>query len=147
MPNTLLSGPAGSGKSQLAKRLLLGFGGLVILVDFQSIYAALTGDERGPDGKYPLRNEALLPIAEYVRRAAITGAVARDIGVIATNSDGNLARRQLLLKQMGPLAVERVVDPGRNVVVSRLVDIETGELSEECEQAVHRWYGRLPNGN
>ena len=143
--NVLLSGPAGSGKSQLAKQLLLGFGGLVILVDFQSIYAALSGDVRDPEtGKYPLRNDALLPIVEYTRRAAITGAVVAGIGIVATNSDGDVARRQFLLSQMGPLAIERVIDPGRQVVESRLVDIETGELSDDCNQAVSRWFDRLP---
>ena len=141
--NVLLSGPAGAGKSQKAKEILATFGGLAILVDFQSIYAALTGDERGPDGKYPLRNEALLPIVEYVRRAAITGAVQSEIGVVATNSDGNPARRQFLLRQLGPVAVEEVVDPGRDVVEARLTDMTTGELSDDCRQAVDRWYGRL----
>ena len=52
-------------------------------------------------GRYPLRNERLLPLTEYVRRAIITGATDRDITVIATNSDGDPARRAFLLGQLG----------------------------------------------
>jgi len=44
---------------------------------------------RGPEGCYPLRDDRLPPLSEYVRRAIITGSLARDIAVIATNSDGD----------------------------------------------------------
>ena len=97
----LLSGPAGGGKSQEGRRLLAAASGAAVLVDFQAIYAALAGAERGPDGLYPARNEALLPIAEYVRRAAITGARERELDVVATNSDGDAVRRASLLTAMG----------------------------------------------
>ena len=86
MAGILLSGPAGAGKSAVARRLWLEYPGTAALADFQSVYAALTGDARGPDGRYPLRNPALLPLVEYTRRAIITGAVNREIFVIATNS-------------------------------------------------------------
>ena len=142
MPSVLLSGPAGAAKSAYAKGLFGQASGLVIIADFQSFYAALTGDERGPNGRYPLRNERLLPITEYVRRAAITGAVERDIQVIATNSDGDPVRRKFLLSQLGADATERVIDPGRDVVSVRLADPATGELSLECDEAINRWYGR-----
>ena len=68
-------------------------GGPVVLADFQAILVAVTGVVRGPDGRYPLRDERLLPLVEYVRRAILTAARNRDIAVIATNSDGNAARR------------------------------------------------------
>ena len=142
MPNTLISGPAGAGKSQVA-RAILATGGTAIMADFQSLYAALTGVDRLPDGTYPRRNEALLPIVEYVRRAAIGAAVEREIEVVATNSDGDMDRRNFLLAQLGPGATERVVDPGLQVVRARLTDAATGEISMDCEQAVQRWYGRL----
>ena len=99
--------------------------------------------ERGRDGRYPLRDDRLLPLVEYVRRAIITGAIARDIDVIATNSDGSPERRSFLLSQLGKDAVERVVDPGENIVLARLADPETGETEDECQKAVRRWYGRL----
>ena len=142
MPSILLSGPAGGAKSALARRLLVESAELSAIADFQLVYRALTDVERGRDGRYPLRNEGLLPLTEYVRRAIITGAVTRDIDVIATNSDGDPERRAFLLGQLGAGAVERIVDPGRNIVEARLSDPETGVLSSECDSAISRWYGR-----
>ena len=115
---------------------------LSAIADFQLVYRALTDVERDRGGRYPLRNEGLLPLTEYVRRAIISGAVARGITVIATNSDGDPERRAFLLGQLGAGATERIVDPGRNIVEARLSDPETGVLSPECDQAVGRWYSR-----
>ena len=142
MPSILLSGPAGAAKSALARRLLAESSELAAIADFQSVYVALTGDARGPDGRYPLRNDTLLPLTEYVRRAIITGAVVRDISIIGTNSDGDPGRRETMLARLGAGATERIVDPGRAVVSARLADPETGVLSDECEAAINRWYGR-----
>ena len=141
MPSILLSGPAGAAKSALARRLLAESSELAAIADFQSVYVALTGDARGPDGRYPLRNDTLLPLTEYVRRAIITGAVVRDISIIGTNSDGDPGRRETMLARLGAGATERIVDPGRAVVSARLADPETGTLSDECEAAINRWYG------
>ena len=93
MPSILLSGPAGANKSALARRLLAESPEQAAIADFQLVYRALTDVERGRDGRYPLRDDRLLPLTEYIRRAIITGALARDITVIATNSDGAPARR------------------------------------------------------
>ena len=142
MPSILLSGPAGAAKSALARRLLIESPELAVIADFQSVYRALTDVERDRGGRYPLRDDRLLPLTEYVRRAVLTGALARDISVIATNSDGGPARRQFLLEQLGPGATERVIDPGRVIVAARLSDPETGVLSDECDAAISRWYGR-----
>ena len=142
MPNLLLSGPAGAAKSALARRLLAETPDLRAVADFQAIYAALTLVERGPDGRYPLRaaDDDLLPLTEYVRRAIITGAVQREIGLIVTNSDGEIDRRQFLLSKMGEGATERVIDPGEDIVKARLADPMDGALSPECEGAINRWY-------
>ena len=142
MASILISGPAGASKSALAKKLLAELP-LAIAADFQSIYAALALVERDPSGRYPLRDARLLPIVEYVRRAIITGAVARQIDVIATNSDGDPARRSFLVSSLGPGAVEKVVDPGIEVVSARLADPLTGELEDECAGAIARWYTRV----
>ena len=142
MASILISGPAGASKSALARRLLAEHPQLAAIADFQLVYRALTDVERGRDGRYPLRNDDLLPLTEYVRRAIIGGAVARDIDVIATNSDGDPARRAFLLSALGTGAVERIVDPGRAIVEARLSDPLTGELSIECNGAVNRWYSR-----
>ena len=142
MPSLLLSGPAGAAKSALARQLLTESTELAAIADFQAVYAAITGDVRGPDGRYPIRDERLLPLVEYVRRAIISGAVARDIDVIATNSDGDPERRAKLLGLIGPGATERIVDPGEEVVSARLADPTTGVLSDECAGAIDRWYLR-----
>ena len=147
MASILLSGPAGAGKSQLARDLLAQVHGQGCVVDFQAIYAALLLLLRGQDGRYPERNPVdahLLALAEYTRRAMISGAREMDIEIIATNSDGSPARREYLRGLLGPGAVETVLDPGRKVVVDRLSI--NGVLTDQCGQAVDRWYGRLPNG-
>ena len=83
-----------------------------------------------------------LPLAEYVRQAAITGAMERDIDVVVTNSDGNTERRAFLLSRLGPGATERVIDPGIDVVRERL-SVDVSGLSAQCSDAVNRWYTRL----
>ena len=92
-----------------------------VAADFQSIVVALLLLERGTDGNYPVRPDFVLPIAEYTRRAVITGATAREISIVLTNSDGDPGRRRSLLERLGPGAAERIVDPGQAVVEARLV--------------------------
>ena len=114
------------------------------MVDFQAVYAALLLLERLPDGRYPersARDQYVIPLAEYARRAIITGALGRELFVIATNSDGSPTRRKELLDVMGPGATEEVIDPGESVVRARLeVD---GQLSRQCSEAIDRWFLRL----
>ena len=143
MANKLLSGPAGAGKSQEAAAQRQAADGLMVISDFQSIYAALTGDQRGPDGRYPIRDDRLLPLTEHLRREVIDAARDADIAVIATNSDGDATRRSEMLDRLGPAASEQVVDPGEDEVTRRLSDRRTGRLSAECGKAINRWYGRL----
>ena len=146
MAGLLISGPTGGGKSQLAVDLIKNGQGPTVAADFQAIVAALLLLERGPDGKYPIRPSWVLPLAEYTRQALITGAVNRDIDVIATNSDGDPVRRQALLGRLGAGATERVIDPGEDVVRARLADPVTGNLSPDCGQAISRWYRRRTRG-
>ena len=143
MPNVLLSGPAGGGKSQAARDAAAAMPGPAVIADFTAIYNALTLQQRGPDGKFPDRPtpDPLLPLTESIRQRTILTAVERDIGVVATNSDGRPDRRAYLLGLLGPGAVERVIDPGRGVVTRRLSG-PTG-LSDACATAVNRWYGGL----
>ena len=111
---------------------------------FKSIYAALSGDVRGArDGTFPLRDERLLPTVEYVRRAVISAAVAREITVFATNSDGDSERRNLLLDELGEDAVEEIIDPGEEIVQARLAHRRTGKLSAACKAATDRWFRRF----
>ena len=140
MSSLLLSGPAGANKTALARQLLTQAARLTVAADFQSIYTVLVLAVRGPDGRFPLRNNQLLPLTEYVRRAIITGATGRGIDVIATNSDGAADRRNFLLQELGPDAAEQILDPGADVVTGRLSDPITGEVSSQCRSAIARWY-------
>ena len=141
MPNILLSGPAGAGKTSEARRILNQSALPVISLDFQSIYAALLLLERLPDGRYPERldkHKYVLPMVQYLRQAAITGATEMELEVVYTNSQRSPPRRDDLLRRLGPGAAEVVIDPGIDVVRRRLaVD---GALSDQCEEAIDRWY-------
>ena len=143
MPSILVSGPAGAGKTQVARELIAASLVPTIMLDFQTIYAGLLGIERdATTRRYAERQEEdahALRLAEYGRRALITGALAQGLDIIATNSDGNLTRRQTLLSLLGSGATERVVDPGIEVIRARLTFNE--ELSEQCQEAMRRWFG------
>ena len=144
MAGVLISGPAGAGKSQSARDLLARLQGPGAIVDFQAIYAALLLLRPNAGGRYPERDPSdahLLALAEYTRRAMISGARAMDIEVIATNSDGGNQRREHLLGLLGPGATERVIDPGLKVVMERLST--NGVLSQQCGEAINRWYGKV----
>ena len=144
MANVLLSGPAGAGKSQEARRLLEAATEPTVAADFQSILAALVLLERDPvTGRYPPRRASqaswLLPLAEHVRQTVIRAAQERGVDVIATNSDGSPERRALLLSRLGPRAAERVIDPGFAVVAERLsVDGVLDEQCKRCDQPLVR---------
>ena len=115
-----------------------------IMIEFQQIYAGLLGIERLPNGRYPPRRPQdayALPLAEYGRQALVSGAIAQELDIVLTNSDGDADRRAFLLGRLGPGATERIIDPGIEVVTERLsVD---GTLDPDCAAAIQRWHGRL----
>ena len=146
MANILLSGPAGAGKTEEARRLLEAAMEPMVAADFQTLLAALLLLVRLPDGRFPQRQESqaswLLPLTEYLRMATIGAARERGVDVVSTNSDGSPERRALLLSRLGPGATERIIDPGINVVTERLSGPDGG-MSDQCIEAVGRWYSRV----
>ena len=144
MANRLISGPAGADKSARARELREAETGPAVIADFQSLYVAISGDVRLPDGTYPLRDERLLPTVEYMRKTLVRAAAARDISVVATNSDGDEIRRRELAELMGEELedIEEIIDPGEEVVKARLSSRRTGRLSAACKAATDRWYRR-----
>ena len=141
MPDMLLSGPAGAGKTAEARRLINASAGPAVALDFQSILASLLLLERQADGRYPPReprHQFAYPLVEYIRRAAITAANNREIEVVLTNSDSDPGRRAELLGLLKAGATERVINPGKAVVVERLS--EDGHLSDQCADAIGRWF-------
>ena len=52
----LIQGPAGGAKSQVAAEMLEA-GEVQVLADTTALWAALSGVQRGPDGKYPVRQD------------------------------------------------------------------------------------------
>ena len=138
-----------AGKTQEARRLRAAAQGPTVLAEFQELYAAALGLRRDPaTGRYPERDprdDWALPLAEYLRRVIITSAQDRQIDVITTNSDGDPERRELLLMFLGPGATEHVMNPGLEIIRDRLTFDLASEPSEQCQEAISRWYRRIPN--
>ncbi len=143
--NVLLTGPAGSGKSQAARELLR-TGKVDVVADFQSVLAACLLLERDPNtGRFPPRDRAaerLIPLAASIKSAIVSEARARGLTVAATISNGSPAQRHSLIAELGG-ASERIIDPGRLVVEQRLADPVTGQLSSQCREAIARYYDNL----
>lgn len=138
----LLRGPAGAGKSQAARRKL-DAGEADVLADTTAIYAAVSGAERGPDGRYPVRDagDPLLPMATYLRAVVAREGLRRGFNVLVTSSRrDDLERWRDVASEFGAEFAETIIDPGRDVVAARLADPETGQLSGECSAALARWY-------
>ena len=136
MPITPVVGPAGAGKSQyIAATTRPGW----IVLDYTAIYAALSGVQRGPDGKFPERvaGDPLLPMTAALKAVALSMAVERELDGFVTSSSRDDV--PTLERITGQSAV--VIDPGESVVRARLVDAVTGQLSPECAVALGRWYG------
>ena len=84
-------------------------------------------------------------MAEYLRRVIITSGQDRGFDVITTNSDGDPGRRELLVMFLGPGATEIVMDPGESIIRDRLTFGMASGPSAQCQEAMDRWFRRLPN--
>ena len=115
---TLIQGPAGSGKSAVAADSL-DAGEIEVLVDVTSIWAALSGARRGPDGRYPPRSEddPALGAALYVQTVAARFALERGARVgVTTSRRGQVDRWADVARAAGVEFDVREVDPGEDVV-------------------------------
>ena len=136
MPITPVAGPLGGGKSQwIARRRQPGD----VLIDFTSIWAAMTGAQRDPaTGRYPVRDDDApsLPMVSYLMATAVRYAVDNGLsGYVTTSQRSKVAE---LERQTGQRAA--IIDPGADVVRERLLE-ETGELPPCAVQGMARWYG------
>lgn len=142
---TLFEGPPGSGKSQRVREAIQD-NEIDVASDFTSLWAAVRQVQRGPDGKYPIRKDDDPALTEgylsALQTAAVTLALRRGMRVAVTSGTSGTAEKwaERAGVQGASFAV-RTYDPGETVVKARLAD-ESGELPEECQQAVRRWYGK-----
>ena len=141
---TLLRGPAGAGKSAVAAGML-DHGEADVWADFTRLHVALSGVERGPDGRYPVREDGdpLVALAAYLKVVAVRQGLARGFRVVTTTSsadEGEVERAREMATEAGAALDVRTVDPGESVVRARLSDPATGELSPQCSAALSRWY-------
>ena len=155
MPIGIIRGPAGAGKSQWFQENREPGD---LLIDVTALWVALLGLERDGNGRYPVRlaSEPGLRMALYLKSTAIRFAAENGISGWATTSSSSpvaVERLREIIVSAGAGAgagwccagaVGRVVtvDPGESVARSRLADPDTGEVSDECNRAVRRWYGR-----
>ena len=134
----IVRGPAGAGKSGYVERERRPG---ELLADFTMLYAAVAGVTRGPDGRYPVRQDTdpLIPIVAAIKAFVVREAARRGLrGYVTTSSSapGELARlRELGASDAAPITL----DPGESVVRARLAG-DDGELSEQCRLALARWY-------
>ena len=136
----LIQGPAGSGKSQLVAEMLEA-GEVDVVVDLTRLWVALSGVERGPTGRYPVRldDDKALPAAFAVKQLAARRALETGADTAVTTSVRNQEPRwQKLAAEALATFSTRVVDPGEEVVKERLAGPEG--LSPECAKAISRWY-------
>ena len=139
----LVEGPAGAGKSALVDSMLAG-GEIDVAADLTQLWAALRGMRRGPDGRFPVRDDSDPAIrsglASYLKATAVRQALRDGLRVAVTTASPNEATRWagVAAEAGAPFAV-RTVDPGREAARANLADAD-GTLRPECERALARWY-------
>ncbi|MYA99312.1 MAG: ATP-binding protein [Acidimicrobiaceae bacterium] len=142
----LLEGPAGAGKSQIYRELMAA-GLYQVIADFTAIWAALGNYSRDPEtGLYPVRlaTDALVTsgIVAYIQAATVRQALRNELNTIVTTSQAGQAERwQAVADEHGADLTVDTIDPGSRVVRERLRAQNNGEMLDECEAALQRWYG------
>ena len=137
----LIQGPAGAGKGDHAKALLES-GSASVWLDLTRLWVALSGVERGPDGRYRDRqnDEDALRLAQIARSVMLDRALQLGMNTIVTASSPQEARYREVADRHRARFDVVTIDPGRAVVSERLS--VGGVLSPQCEAAIGRWYDR-----
>ena len=160
MPINVLRGPAGGGKSQWLEENV---GNDAIILDTTRLWAALLNIERDAEGRYRerLRGEPGLNVAQYLKWTGLRLTAREGLDAwftLASSSPEAITRIQRTIEEFGA-RIGRIatVDPGIQTSIRRLaislerhglrpVDKPTAKygLSDECEEALARWYGHTP---
>ena len=140
MPIRPVAGPVGAGKSQHVEAERKPGD---VLLDFTAIYVALSGVVRGPDGRYPERQDGdpLLPLTSAVLDFALQESVRRELDGFVTTA--TRSRVPDLERVTGERAV--FLDPGDDTVIERHYRRRNPSITRQCERALGRWYG--PKGS
>ena len=158
----LLEGPAGSGKSQDAEELIRS-GQFHVLADLTALWAALRAMRRGPDGRYPIREDTDpgLELAQYIRAVAVRQGLSSGLNVVVTSATPDTAVKwAAIAEELGTQFQVRTIDPGQAAVREALAEevpdgytLEDDDeemprrggarrvLRAQCGRAVRRWYG------
>ena len=138
----LIEGPAGGGKSRVARDLLRA-GTVDVVADVTSLWAALSGAVRGPDGLFPVTSldDPALRAALFTQNVAARFALDQGASVAVTTSrPGQVERWQAVADEVDAGFSVRTVDPGRAVVTARLTQTADPGRNAECSRAIGRWY-------
>ena len=91
----------------------------------------------------PVRAETdpSLHTARYLQTVTAGFALREGYKVAVTTSQRDQVEKwgAVASRHNSPLHV-RTIDPGESVVRARLSDPVTGELSDDCDSAISRWY-------
>ena len=139
---TLIQGPAGSGKSQVAGEMLEA-GEVDLVADTTALWVALSGVTRGPDGRFPVRplTDPAKLMALYVQKVTVRKGLSEGWDVAVTASAQNIEEKwKRVADEFAASLRVRTVDPGEAVVRARLSEPD-GKLSDPCAKAIRRWFG------
>lgn len=126
---------------------MLAAGEIDVQADLTELWVALRGVKRGPDGRYPIREDddpaVRSDLAAYLRAVAVRQALREDLAVAVTSGTPDTATKwQTVAAEAGATFAVRTIDPGREAVRAALSKDGAGvTLDLECEKAVDRWYG------
>ena len=132
----LISGPAGSGKSQLVQREMDAAKDL--LIDFGRLWEAVTASTRGqPRTASDPRSALVFRMKRDAMLQVERRRLGEDLNVFITSASANETSAIAERFGVGP----RIIDPGRAAVEANLqasgYEIST---ASECGKALKRWY-------